>query len=90
MAKFMLYKLWGYKCCKQILCSLFISLGKVCFVLNMVIDHTPLTPPPLKHIYGSLYCNFLKHFFSARNGTYNIKNDFLLKKNIYIACKYAS
>ena len=29
-------------------------------------------------------------FFSARNGTYNIINIFVLKKKINIACKYAS
>ena len=27
---------------------------------NMVFDHTPLTPPPLKHIYWSHYCKCLK------------------------------
>ena len=26
----------------------------------MVFDHTPLTPSPLKHIYGPLIANFCK------------------------------
>ena len=39
----------------------------------MFFDHTPLTPPPsLKHIYGPLV-------FSAKNGTYNIRNIFVLE-----------
>ena len=47
----------------------------------MVFDHTPLTP--LKHIYGPLTVIF---FYSARNGTYNIINGFLLKtKSILLA-----
>ena len=29
----------------------------------MVFDHTPLIPPPLKHIYGPLVANFFNHFF---------------------------
>ena len=45
----------------------------------MVFDHTPLTPPP-EHIYSPLVANFFNNFFSARNGTYNIINGFLLKK----------
>ena len=56
----------------------------------MVFDHTPLTPPlPEAHLW-SPYCDFFKHFFTAINGTYNIKNGFLLNKKIYIVCKYAS
>ena len=54
----------------------------------MVFDHTPLTPPlPEAHLW-SPYCDLKKK--SARNGTYTIKNGFLLKREIYIACKYAS
>ena len=44
----------------------------------MVFDHTPLTPPHLKHIYGPLIANIKKK--SARNGTYNIRNGYILKK----------
>ena len=46
----------------------------------MVFDHTQLTPPSLKHIYGPLVCDFFKTLFSVRNGTYSIKNMFVLKK----------
>ena len=49
---------------------------------SMVCDHTPLTPPPEAHLW-SPYCK--KKI--CRNGTYNIKNGFLLNKEIY---KYAS
>ena len=58
----------------------FISLGKGPKKNGhfMVFDHTLLTPP-LKHIYGPLVAN-LKKKKSARNGTYNIRNGFLLKK----------
>ena len=30
---------------------------------SMVFDHTPLTTPPLKHIYGPLIANFFKKKF---------------------------
>ena len=46
---------------------------------NVVFDHTPLPPPPLKHIYGPLIALFLKLFF-LQEMEHNIKNDFLLKK----------
>ena len=52
----------------------------------MVFDHTPLTPPSLKHIYGPLITNKKKIIIIKKNGTYNIINDFLLKKKtIFLA-----
>ena len=53
---------------------------------SMVFDHTLLTSPET-HLWFP-YCNFFK--FSARNGTYNIINGFVLKKKSILPCKYAS
>ena len=49
---------------------------KILFCKSMVFDHTPLTPPPLKHIYGPLIANFLKHFFLEEMEHITLKMDF--------------
>ena len=47
-------------------------------VWSLTILRCPPPPPPESHLW-SPYCNFFNFFFSARNGTYNIINGFLLK-----------
>ena len=41
----------------------------------MVFDHTPLTPPPLKHIYGPLIEIFFNNFFLQEMEHITLKMD---------------
>ena len=49
----------------------------------MVFDHTPLTPPPLKHIYGPLIANFFNNFFLQEMEHITLKWIFIEEKNLH-------